>query len=1027
MVSLSDLSDEHTRGSDSNTSAAFNDMQLPTPRPITDALEISVEEFQCLRSFKPSELEAFLTSLESVPIPAPGQELPELSEHQQKALTLLATLSRLTQEEMASMNEAHPGLPPDTFAKTWDLVTRPGASVVLLRGDPDARSPTRKEILGFGLVIAGKENFPEWTAEQPDHRIPDALFEGSSNHHRLIRLFVRDNARDQELPGRAFDLIIERIKDLCHSEPIIALVLMDIIPLETDRPCVGLNKGIWLAAKAALERRGFEDAGSGFTESIKGESRPSVAIPFRWHTFPPRSESGKDSYAQNRRNYGELAAFRKTQVAGLLPYLPVSDGLVNVVSSSQLSLSIATLTGATIYAQPAPHSDSRELRQGRRYNLIDAHSYLDPRLPFQADAIVLQGVLPEIALSGQNPQRMIQTYLCRKVDALKEGGILIIRDTIAPSYQGNVRIYLGNDDHFTLFSRKTPADIFRSFCDNPNEISVSRDSWGLVKAQLAVNTRACFEAPADLVAEFLLKYPYLPTYPQERDRPYTLHDADGRTKLGSEFGLRLIYAAPEFNPYLERQHREAGISIHEVDGRPLRFPSNFLSVWQKVGDGAGTRILPRKVLSSEHQFVAVRHYRDVPTGATFEVASRPGITQDIIPFSVVGQRLYVWGRVFPRPIITVHHNLDESQTGGYVAEQLAAIRDSSGHSQFTQTSSPIGATYERVTGRPLPPEFKIKRTSSYFPCPYLIDELVESNAVQVPWGNLPPNFTVSLPQNISSNGSFGTTYSVSALEAVQVLQGAQVGHFSDARLERKVYQLLLEFGLPFGAWIGEPVSLIQQKNIVPSLGLSELTAIRVPRRFERATKEEPAELRVIRREFDEECRGQNVPRKRILEYVEPSAERGLSHQSITILPIAKVQDRNGERQIVVGLELVDLPAVQEKTGSPRLATIPTVRVPKSIETFPDALEFGRSSFNHMYGERSLRQTVALGGKYFVSPGITPEVVYPLLAEVNFANADHNRLTWVALNELLDYLPNLYCAQLITSAYRAAHLLELFPA
>ena len=140
-----------------------------------------------------------------------------------------------------------------------------------------------------------------------------------------------------------------------------------------------------------------------------------------------------------------------------------------------------------------------------------------------------------------------------------------------------------------------------------------------------------------------------------------------------------------------------------------------------------------------------------------------------------------------------------------------------------------------------------------------------------------------------------------------------------------------------------------------------------------------------------------------------------------------MQDRNGERQIVVGLELVDLPAVQEKTGSPRLATIPTVRVPKSIETFPDALEFGRSSFNHMYGERSLRQTVALGGKYFVSPGITPEVVYPLLAEVNFANADHNRLTWVALNELLDYLPNLYCAQLITSAYRAAHLLELFPA
>lgn len=1028
MVGPSDHLNPDIRIPDYSGSAPLTEIQLPSPLPITDALEISVEQFQCLRAFDPSHLEALIISSDSIPLKSQEQQLPQLFENQKNALSLLAALSRLTQEEMVSMNNAHPGLPPDTFAKTWDLVTRPGASVVLLRGDPEAISPERKEILGYGIVIKGKENFPEWNTERAEQRIPAPLFEGSTNHHRLIRLFVRDSARDQELPGRAFDLIIERIKDLCHSEPIIALVLMDIIPLNMDRLGAGGNKGIWLAAKAALQRRGFEDAGSGFTESIDGKSHCSVAIPFRWHTFPPHSESGKDSYAENRRNYRDLAAFRQAQVAGLLPYLPITNGLVNVVASSQLGLSIATLTGATIYAQSAPHSDRKEMRPGRRYNLIDAPTdFLDPRLPFQSDAIVLQGVVPEIALSGRNPKQTIHQYLSAKVEALKEGGYLIVRDTIAPSFKGNVRVYLGDDDHFTRFSEKTAADIFQSFCKYPHEISVSLNSWNLVKALPPVNTRACFEVPADLAAEFLLKYPYLPKYPQERLRPYTLHDAEDRIKIGTTFGLRLIYAAPEFNPYLDRQHREAGISIHEPQGKPLRFPSNFLSVWQKVGEGAGTRIVPGPVLASKHQFVRVQRFRDIPSGSNFEVASRPGITQDIIPFSVEGRRLYVWGRVFPRPIITVHNNLDESRSGGYVTEQLAAIRDSSSRSEFSQTFTTLAATYEKVTGRNLPPESRIRPSSSYFTCPYLIDEVVESTAIEVPWGNLSANFTVSPPHSMHQKGSFGAIYSVSALEAVQVLQGAQVGHFSDARLERKVYQLLIEYGFSCGAWLSEPVSLIQQDNTVQPIGVADIMEIRSQRIFERTPTEGPAELDVIRRQFEEECLGLDSSRKRILEYVERAAERGLSHESLTFLPIARARGINGEEKIVVGVELIDLPSVQEKTGSPTIATIPVVHIPKSIRTLPDALEFGRSYFGNKYGKRSLRQTVALGGKYFVSPGITPEAIYPLLAEVNLDKIDNKALNWVDLNTLVDFLPRIKCAQLITSAYRASHALDLLPA
>lgn len=133
---------------------------------------------------------------------------------------------------MKRMNEAHPGLPPDTLTTTLNLVSRPGASVVVLRGSPTADMRNPDEVLGYGIVIRGRENFPEHEAEDPAHRIPDELFEGSDVHHRLIRLFVRDCAREQEDPGKAFDKIIYTIKDICVGEPIIGMVLTDLIPLD---------------------------------------------------------------------------------------------------------------------------------------------------------------------------------------------------------------------------------------------------------------------------------------------------------------------------------------------------------------------------------------------------------------------------------------------------------------------------------------------------------------------------------------------------------------------------------------------------------------------------------------------------------------------------------------------------------------------------------------------------------------------------------------------------------------------------
>ena len=70
---------------------------------------------------------------------------------------------------------------------------------------------------------------------------------------------------------------------------------------------------------------------------------------------------------------------------------------------------------------------------------------------------------------------------------------------------------------------------------------------------------------------------------------------------------------------------------------------------------------------------------------------------------------------------------------------------------------------------------------------------------------------------------------------------------------------------------------------------------------------------------------------------------------------------------------------------------------------------------------SSRATRTLGGKYAVSPGVTPETMYPLIVEVDLSKSRKDSLVWLPLREVIPYIPKLQCAQAVTSLYRAAHL------
>ena len=1002
----------------SNAHQLFLDATRRGESAIEEALDARVVSFECLAGLSADAVPGLLED------PSP------LSSDQIKAIHLLTEISALTQEDMEAMNQAHPGLPPDTLAKTMDLVTRPGASVVVLTGDPDANFGGREQLLGYGIVIAGKENFPEWSATDPDHRIPDELFEGRDHHHRLIRLFVRDSARDQEAAGKAFDRIINRIKDLCHDEPIIALVLTDLIPLgnrDSDNP---LDKRIWLAAKAALERRGFEDAGCGYVETIEENGTPNVAIPFRWHTFPARSEAGRREYEESRANYEKLEANRKTQLASVVPRLPLAGSTVLYDGTEQGALALAVVCGNVILAERFLALNPKENTSARRMNLIHLPEGTASYTDLQLDAIVINGVLPDIERRSDDPNAAIKRFLSERVGPLKEGGSLLIRDTVGPTSDEPLKLYLGNGEHFTTVNGNTAAQLFEEFVASQIESHIPSASWTQVNRLPDTGELACFSAPADIVAEFLLKYRYIEQFPEERFRPYTLHTPEQRLALGEHLGLRLLHAGPEFNPYVLEQHQRAGIAVRASNNESCTpLSTNYVSTWQKVAPGEGVRITPGNTLPQlDRPFVTVRRYDEVtPTGevvGSCEIATRPGNTYDVIPYWVDHTgRLYVWGRELARPISNLHPRLDKTMSAGYLIEQVAGIVEPSPLTRSPESHrEQVAAVYERGTEHQIPELAHIHEPSRYFVKPDTVDEVVTSTAVEIAGSDLPLfNTIITDPQR-----PFGGRYALRAFEGVALLQGAQVGHFSDPRLERKVYQLLLENDLSCGAWLGERVALrSQQTSRISPIPVKQLLEQRPSTTFRLTLDQTPHFLGTHRQEFIEETADSAPPRTRVLEYVQPRQDTGLSHQSISVLAVAKTRNGEGVEEIVVGLEVRNFPAVQEELGKSSFITIPTARLPLRVTSLEGAYEFGTAILEENHGITS-RQAVPLGGKYFVSPGITPEVIYPLVIEVNFSEIKSDSLKWVRLNELIPLLPELHCAQLLTSTYRAAHLLGTLP-
>ncbi len=555
-----------------------------------------------------------------------------------------------------------------------------------------------------------------------------------------------------------------------------------------------------------------------------------------------------------------------------------------------------------------------------------------------------------------------------QVEQLDLYGSVVVRDFVAPE-PGLVQLELPEETAVWL---RRFAKEFRKLSGAP----------GFPLKELAPGR---FELERRHAVEFLLRKDYRDDWDTEVLEEYTYFTQAEFEACFARLGLRVLASTPLFNPWILR-HRFRGQFTWSDPEDP---PTNYIIVGERVPAGEGVVIRAAEA-AEPLNFLTQQAYRLRGTEELRDLVSRPHRTLDEVPFFREGEELFVLARqAYPRPILTAPATppLDGSTPIGYVVEPLTAL----------QGEKPLGLTVEDVllVRAGITQILRVHGGLTYYPSPGGILEEVNSA-----WVEIEPLRVKKAPLR----APFSSSGQLRAMEAQQLLRAAQVGGLPDARLEINVLELMGKLGVRPDPWIGEAIELPEGPGAPPPPVLG------APRRAFEPASQGCGFLRLECRWFEElDAAGKVVGRQR-LEYVMPA------RYSTNTLAVALLY-RWG-KEVYLGVCQDDLPAAQGFTGNSNLLVAPAWRLPAEVRGMNAARRWVREQLARDYG-LELGECWELGGRYYPTPGLTPELVFPMAMEVrSFGQGVH----WLPLQELVALgVPD---AHLRILALRAALALRL---
>ncbi|MBX7172297.1 MAG: methyltransferase domain-containing protein [Pyrinomonadaceae bacterium] len=641
------------------------------------------------------------------------------------------------------------------------------------------------------------------------------------------------------------------------------------------------------------------------------------------------------------------------------------------------------------------------------------------------DGILDSSVLHHVTSFNGFDVKQINRTISNQVAQLKQGGVLIIRDFVVPD-EAEKLIYLDLPNNDGKEKGEIPelstAALFEVFARNFRS-SLNLDSGvHFEKADCPRENFLRFKVTLRTAAEFVLRKDYRDHWEPELLEEYTYCSQTDFEYLFKIHGLRIVVSMPLWNPWIVSNRFAGKFYLSDLEGNHVHFPpTNYLIVGEKIKQTEGNQILECGNADEEPNFLKLKAYRHKETNQVFELAERPNQTFDLLPWfeDSDGQLFVLAKKDFPRPIVNAQRqekHLNRANYSGYLTEPITAIvKSEENYPQmntdehgFLENSASLRLCGEILRERANLAEneiLSISKPTFCFPSPGGVDEQVQSFLVQIkPWEREP--FEI---ENYSPFTSAGV---VRELDALQVLRAAHVGGMFDARLETNIYRLLRELKRSAGSWIGAEIEPISQRLNIQIEKDFDLEKREV---FEPCELKENKFLQLERAEFIEyDSTGDHLKRAEF-EYVIP---KNLSKNTVTAIPFFKA-----DNEIFVGIEYRDLPAVQRFTGNSNLACVPAWRLPKTVSHKFDIEPFLQEKFANDFNV-SINKLWELGGSFFTSAGITPEIIYPMAVELKAESLDETDLKFFNLKTLLEKIGQIQDAHLLISLNRLAHALGI---
>lgn len=652
-----------------------------------------------------------------------------------------------------------------------------------------------------------------------------------------------------------------------------------------------------------------------------------------------------------------------------------------------------------------------------------------------ADVIFNSSIIHEV-LSYASWQRFDLVHLRNLLDAqvsmLKPGAKYIIRDFIKAPWPRYVQLDMRTDDGKESGETQTLSSN-ALFLDFIKRFSCKDFQQGEIESAVFCKGTPQegwirYLLPATIAQEFMLRRQYTNRWDDELQEAYTYCTQAEFEQEFTQRGLRLINAQEIHNPWIQHNWFEGTFKIYDLAGNKLPFPpTNFIIIGENVPLTEGVVLRERastRVDTSSYLQISSYIRTDAPALPATEVVTRPGQSTDYLAYYVdqENNNLHVLVKSgYPRPILNSVHKspaLDNAHTAGYTIETInAASMENPHQNALTTFCSRAGLDRDEIDLAAKPAPMERFEQLEYFPSPGTSDE-----SIQVRYIPLKGKPLIQQPQ--SPYSSFSTSGDIRGIDSRQLLRAFQVGGMHDSRLEINLYRLHRGLSLPVGAWIGATPS--SELQALPSnFTISDASALLEKKRavYTEASQKlkHKSFFEIYTGEFEELNQQGKLLADRRLEYVIP---KNLSTNTGIVIPYARLSDA-GKEEIIIFLEERDFAAVQKKTGSSALVTLPGFRLDPRTTTVPDMVaEVGARSFMD-FGITFKQPPVCLGSHYYPSIGFSPETAYLMAGEVDMSSMatspKQTSLVPVRLSDLLAHDHLITDAHLLTGLYRLAHM------